>query len=40
MRLYRVPARKIDRVIEAAKLPPKIKNRRRSRETVIVGLGG
>ena len=38
MRLYRVPARKIDRVIEVAKLPPKIKTRKRVREVEKVGL--
>ena len=40
MRLYRVPARKIDRVIEVAKLPPRKKTQRRVREVEKVGLGG
>ena len=39
MRLYRVPSRKIDRVIKMAKLPPRRKIRRRSREVEKVGFG-
>ena len=39
MRLYKVPSRKIDRVIEVAKLPPRRKIRRRVREAEKVGLG-
>ena len=38
MRLYRIPARKIDRVIEVAKLPPRRKARKRVREVEKVGL--
>ena len=39
MRLYRVPARKIDRVIQVAKLPPRRKVRKKVREVEKVGLG-
>ena len=39
MRLYKVPYHKIDRVIEVAKLPPRISTRKRPKEAVKVGLG-
>jgi len=39
MRLYRVPASKIDCVIGVAKLPPRRKTRRSVREVEKVGLG-
>jgi len=39
MRLYKVPSRKIDRVIKVANLPPRRKARRRVGEVEKVGLG-
>jgi len=39
MRLYKVPYHKIDRVIEVAKLPPRISTRKGVMEPEKVGLG-
>ena len=39
IRLYKVPYHKIDRVIEVAKLPPRISTRKEIMEAKKVGLG-